>query len=86
MSERPGARAGTVYLVGAGPGDPGLLTERGAALLATADIVLHDELVHRTLLARVRPGAIVVGVGKRGHGPPEKQASQREIDRFARRS
>ena len=81
MNERPGARPGTVYLVGAGPGDPGLLTERGAALLATADVVLHDELVHRALLARVRSGATVVGVGKRGHGPPEKQASQREIDR-----
>lgn len=80
MSDPAGAQAGTVYLVGAGPGDPELVTVRGAALLATADVVLHDELVHPALLSLVRPGAEVRFVGKRGGDRVEKQARQREID------
>jgi uroporphyrinogen III methyltransferase/synthase len=54
----------TVYLVGAGPGDPGLLTRRGAELLARAEVVLHDRLVDPSLLALAPPGAEVVDVGK----------------------
>lgn len=54
----------TVYLVGAGPGDPGLLTRRGAALLAEAEVVVYDRLVDRSLLALARPGAELVDVGK----------------------
>jgi uroporphyrinogen III methyltransferase / synthase len=84
MSERHpplfGARGGVVYLVGGGPGDPGLLTLRGAELLATADVVLHDELVHPALLEHVRDGAEVRYVGKRGGDPGAKQASQGAID------
>lgn len=76
----PGAQPGTVYLVGAGPGDPELVTVRGAALLASADAVLHDELVHPALLSLVKPGAIIRFVGKRGGAPTEKQARQEEID------
>ncbi len=75
-----GARSGVVYLVGGGPGDPGLLTVRGAELLATADVILHDELVHPALLERVREGAEVRCVGKRGGEPGAKQASQAAID------
>jgi uroporphyrinogen III methyltransferase/synthase len=75
-----GAQPGTVYLVGAGPGDPELLTRRGAALLATADVVLHDELVHPALLTLVRAGTEVRSVGKRGGESSEKQAKQGEID------
>jgi uroporphyrinogen III methyltransferase/synthase len=75
-----GAQPGVVYLVGAGPGDPRLLTLRGAELLATADVVLHDELVHPALLERVRAGAEIRWVGKRGGDPKAKQASQAAID------
>ncbi len=59
------AQKGTVYLVGAGPGDPELLTLKAADLLATADVVLHDDLVPQAILDRARPGACVVSVGKR---------------------
>jgi uroporphyrinogen III methyltransferase / synthase len=55
----------TVYLVGAGPGDPGLLTRRGAALLARADVVVHDRLVDPDLLDLAPPAALRVDVGKR---------------------
>jgi uroporphyrin-III C-methyltransferase len=56
---------GKVYLVGAGPGDPELLTLKAAWLLAQADIVLHDSLVSREVLERISPGAKVIDVGKR---------------------
>ncbi|MGA2521177.1 MAG: uroporphyrinogen-III C-methyltransferase [Acidimicrobiales bacterium] len=55
----------TVYLVGAGPGDPGLITRRGAALLARADVVLFDRLVDRRLLDLAPAAALRVDVGKR---------------------
>ncbi len=56
---------GTVYLVGAGPGDPELLTLKAADLLATADVVLHDDLVPAPVLERVNPRALLLNVGKR---------------------
>ena len=55
----------TVYLVGAGPGDPGLITRRGAEVLAMADVVLFDRLVDARLLDLAPPGALRVDVGKR---------------------
>jgi uroporphyrin-III C-methyltransferase len=58
------AEPGTVYLVGAGPGDPGLLTCRGRDLLAAADVVVHDRLIDRRVLALCRPDAEVVDAGK----------------------
>src|SRR5207245_7463702 len=51
---------GSVHLVGAGPGDPGLLTVRGRDLLASADVVICDALVARELLRFVRPGAELI--------------------------
>lgn len=70
------ALPGTVYLVGAGPGDPELLTLKAARLLAGADVVLHDDLVPAAVLEHAAR-AIVINVGKRcGH----KNISQEQID------
>jgi uroporphyrinogen III methyltransferase/synthase len=55
----------TVYLVGAGPGDPGLITRRGAEVLARADVVVYDRLVPRALVELAPPGALRLDVGKR---------------------
>jgi uroporphyrinogen III methyltransferase / synthase len=59
---------GIVYLVGAGPGDPGLLTLRAVELIARADVILHDRLIPREALAYARPEAELVYVGKEGAG------------------
>jgi len=56
---------GTVYLVGAGPGDPGLMTVKGMDLLRTADAVLYDALVNPTLLREAPATAELIDVGKR---------------------
>jgi uroporphyrinogen III methyltransferase / synthase len=73
----------TVFLVGAGPGDPGLLTRRGAELMARADVVLYDRLIDHSLLALAPPGALLVDVGKRPSTDPgsaESSARQHEIN------
>lgn len=63
---KPPTAYGTVYLVGAGPGAPDLITVRGQALLAAADVVMYDALSHPGLLALARPDAELRNVGKRG--------------------
>ena len=66
-------------LVGAGPGDPGLLTVRAVELIATADVVLYDRLIPAEALRHARADAELVYVGKQGGGP---QMPQEEIDRL----
>jgi len=63
----------TVYLVGAGPGDPGLLTLRGAELLARADVVVHDRLSEISLLDLAPAGAERIDVGKSPGSPVHQE-------------
>lgn len=67
----------TVHLVGAGPGDPDLLTLRAASLLARADVIVHDRLVDRRILASAAPWAEIIDVGK---SPGSRRNSQGEIN------
>ena len=71
---------GMVYLVGAGPGDAGLLTLRGAELLARADMVVYDALVNAELLRLAPRSAEIIYGGKRG---PEKAIPQEELNALA---
>ncbi len=57
---------GCVTLIGAGPGDPGLITARGLERLSSADVVVHDALVHPRLLGMAKAGARLIDAGKRG--------------------
>ena len=66
--------SGTVYLVGAGPGDPGLLTRRALELIATADAILYDRLIPTGALDGARPDADLRYVGKRPGAPSLDQA------------
>ncbi|CAA9514856.1 MAG: Uroporphyrinogen-III methyltransferase [uncultured Solirubrobacteraceae bacterium] len=70
---------GFVYLVGAGPGDPGLLTARAIELIGRADVVLYDKLIPREALGFAPEGAELVDVGKIGGGP---QVPQEETERL----
>jgi len=70
---------GVVYVVGAGPGDPELITVKGLRLLRSADVVLYDRLVSRELLREVKEGAELIYVGK---APGRHTLSQDEINRL----
>jgi uroporphyrinogen III methyltransferase/synthase len=76
-------KSGTVYLVGAGPGDPGLITTRGAELLARADVVVYDALVNPALLRLAPKGAEIIFGGKRArdHALPQEALNQLLITR-----
>ena len=63
-----------VYLIGAGPGDPGLITVRGLRYLQAADVVLYDHLVHTRLLRHARPDAEIIDVGHTVPQPLEREA------------
>jgi uroporphyrinogen III methyltransferase/synthase len=69
------AKKGTVYLIGAGPGDTQLLTLRGADLLGRADVVVYDALVNPDLLRMAKPGAEIIFGGKRArdHSLPQSE-------------
>ncbi len=67
------AEAGRVALIGAGPGDPDLLTLKARRLLHEADVVIHDRLVPAEILELARREAIVIEVGKTPHGESWKQ-------------
>ena len=77
MSTNPG----TVYLVGAGPGDPGLLTLRGAECLRAADVILYDYLAGPELLHCTRPDAERICLGRHGHGKlvPQSEINERMV-------
>ena len=72
-----GARSGKVWLVGAGPGDPKLLTLRAVEVLREAHVVLVDALVSRDVLVYAREGARVIDVGKRAG---KHEATQERIN------
>lgn len=72
-------RIGSVHLVGAGPGDPGLITVKGAQRVATADAIVHDRLIPFELLGAARPGARIINVAKHADGAG---ASQHKINRI----
>jgi uroporphyrin-III C-methyltransferase / precorrin-2 dehydrogenase / sirohydrochlorin ferrochelatase len=78
--ERPDSPVGSVVLVGAGPGDPELLTLKALRALQSADVILHDELVSVAILDFARREAQRIIVGKRGHRPSCKQD---DINRLA---
>lgn len=63
-----------VYLVGAGPGDPALITVRGLQCLASADVVIYDHLVHTRLLQSRRPDAELIDVGAASPQPLQQEA------------
>ncbi len=72
---------GTVYLVGAGPGDPELLTVKARKLLDTSDVVLHDRLADERIVESCSETAEIVSVGKRP-GPDGERTTQEEINRM----
>ena len=77
---------GKVWLVGAGPGDPELLTLKAVRVLGNADVVLVDDLVDKRILAHARPAARIVEVGKRGGCRSTSQAFiEKLMIRLARR-
>ncbi len=79
------AKAGVVYLVGAGPGAPDFITVRGLRILQTADVILHDALIAPELLLEARADAEIVSVGKRGYciGSTKQETINAVLVRFA---
>ena len=83
--EMPGFEPGSVWLVGAGPGDPGLLSVLALYALREADVVVYDALVSDAILKLAPPGARLEYAGKRGGKPSPKQPDiSRRLVKFAR--
>ena len=74
-----GKSPGKVFLIGAGPGDPGLLTIKAAKAIASADVIVYDYLVNPEVLAHARRGAELIFAGKRAS---EHSITQEEINRL----
>jgi uroporphyrin-III C-methyltransferase len=73
FAQLPSLEKGAVWLVGAGPGDPGLLTMLALKAIQSADVIVHDALVNAECLKLARPGTILEFAGKRGGKPSPKQ-------------
>jgi uroporphyrinogen III methyltransferase/synthase len=82
MSPPARDNAGKVYLVGAGPGDPDLITVRGLKTLALADVVLYDYLVNSDLLKHARAEAQLISLGHAhgGRGMSQEEVNRRMVD------
>src|SRR5437588_4277819 len=80
-------KIGKVFLIGAGPGDPGLLTIKAASVIATADVVVYDHLVNPEVLSHSRPRAELIYAGKRAgeHSISQDQINQLLIERARRK-
>lgn len=74
----PNFEPGTVWLAGAGPGDPGLITALGLYAISQADVILHDALINPRLLKLAKPGTELIFVGKRGG---KRSCKQTDISR-----
>jgi uroporphyrin-III C-methyltransferase len=70
---KPQLKEGSVWLVGAGPGDPGLLTLLALEAIEQADVVVYDALVSEQVLAMVGSSTTLIYAGKRGGRPSSKQ-------------
>ncbi|HEY5974530.1 MAG TPA: SAM-dependent methyltransferase, partial [Geobacteraceae bacterium] len=70
---------GHVYLIGAGPGDPGLITVRGRECIALADVVMYDYLANERLLEYARPDAELIYAGKVGGAHNREQSQINEL-------
>ena len=84
MSKLP---SGTVYLIGAGPGDPGLMTVRGLELIRRADCIIYDYLANEAFLLEASPQAEIIYVGKKGgdHTLPQQDINQLLVDKARER-
>ncbi len=74
---------GKVYLIGAGPGDPGLITVKGLECVKKADVIVYDYLANERLLEQRRPDAELIYVGKQGgkHTLPQDQINALIVQR-----
>lgn len=86
INHRSSIQKGKVYLVGAGPGDPGLLTIKGKESISRADVVIYDYLANRSFLGYARDGAELIYVGKKGgsHTMGQEEINALIVDRAGR--
>jgi uroporphyrin-III C-methyltransferase len=78
-------KKGLVYIVGAGPGDPALITVKGRRCVRRADVILHDRLIHPGVLDEARPNAMLIDSGKRfGHEDQQQAEIHNLMIKYAR--